>query len=611
MSTEQFMIYLTWAFFLLLFGVVTIRALRQPVRTNVDIALLFSAPAIVIAIGIAGSFGLVQPGPIINAINAGLVLSIPYLTLRLVEDFGEVPLWLRRSSAAALALLVLGGFVFAPPRPVWFTALQTTYFVGLEIYAAIAFAYEASRTVGVTRRRLRTVAIATMLLGLAIVASSLRAVAPWVEFVFAILALLSSILYFIGFVPPLRIRQTWQEPELRAFLKASAVLPRLPDLPAVVRALERGAATSVGASTARVGLWDERSRMVRFLGNGHSFELAPTMETVAGRAFLTQQPILSANYEADRVLFSQSNPEYKVRAVLAAPLTIGEHRFGVLAVGAPKEAIFASSDLDIVELVAAQAASVLESRMLIEELARIRAREEAARLKDDFLSAAAHDLKTPLTTLVAQAQYLERRVRRHPDSPVDLHSVQLLVQESQRLRALVLELLDAARAEKGQLVGEREPVDLVSVARAVCDRVRSAQHTCIIDAGAEALVGMFDRARIQQLFDHLIDNAIKFSPSGGEVRVTIRREADEAHISVSDQGIGIPPDDLPHLFERFFRGSNVDDRTFAGMGLSLFICHAIAEQHGGRIWVQSQLGQGTTFFITLPLTMSGGTHEPV
>src|SRR5207248_5716990 len=179
------------------------------------------------------------------------------------------------------------------------------------------------------------------------------------------------------------------------------------------------------------------------------------------KAFLTQR----AQFTAD---VQRGSPPYAgrqsrtpgVKALLAAPITAGQERLGVLVVYAPHAPVFAEEDLDLVQLLADQAAVILESRTLIDEAARVQAREEVARMKEDFLSAAAHDLKTPLTTLVGQAQLLEKRILRAPEAPVDLTSVQRLVREAQRLRTLVLELLDAARTEQGRLVGEKETVDL-------------------------------------------------------------------------------------------------------------------------------------------------------
>jgi signal transduction histidine kinase len=243
---------------------------------------------------------------------------------------------------------------------------------------------------------------------------------------------------------------------------------------------------------------------------------------------------------------------------------------------------------------------VLESRALIDEAARVRAREEATRLRDDFLSSAAHDLKTPLTTLMAQAQLMERRAQREPQAPADLAGIQRMVHETRRLNALVLELLDASRAEQGRLVGPREQVDLAQLAADACDRYTTDRHECRLDA-PKAVIGLLDRTRIQQLINNLLENAIKYSPDGGTVEVRAWVQDDTACLSVRDRGIGIPAADLPHIFDRFHRARNVDDRQFSGMGLGLFICRAIVQEHGGAIAVESVPGDGTIFSVTFPL----------
>ena len=235
------------------------------------------------------------------------------------------------------------------------------------------------------------------------------------------------------------------------------------------------------------------------------------------------------------------------------------------------------------QLLADQAAVILESRTLIDEATRVRAREEATRLREDFLSAAAHDLKTPLTTLIAKAQLMERLALRNPAAPADLIGLQLLVREGQRL------------------VGERAPVDLVALAEEVCARHSADHHRCDVESHGP-VIGMYDAFRIAQLLENLTENGVKYSPLGGEVRLKVWSDDECAHISVSDQGIGIPAHDLPHIFERFYRAANVDDRQFAGMGLGLFICRGIVEQHGGRIHVSSRPGAGSRFQIELPLT---------
>jgi signal transduction histidine kinase len=193
---------------------------------------------------------------------------------------------------------------------------------------------------------------------------------------------------------------------------------------------------------------------------------------------------------------------------------------------------------------------------------------------------------------------------RNPAAPPDRKGIERIVKDSQRLRRLVTELLDVGRVEQGRLLDKREEIDLAALVRESCERVLSARHPCCVEADAP-VIGSFDALRMTQLVDNLIENAIKYSPEGGEIRVRVWREGDEAHISVTDQGIGIPAGDLPYLFDRFHRGNNVDDRQFSGMGLGLYICRGIAEQHGGRLWATSPgVGQGSTFHVALPLSVS-------
>jgi signal transduction histidine kinase len=320
----------------------------------------------------------------------------------------------------------------------------------------------------------------------------------------------------------------------------------------------------------------------------------------AGRAFELQRAIFSTDPIRDNPDGAADYRTRNVGAVLAAPITAGERRLGVLTLSAERPPIFAGSDIELASLLADQAAVILESRALIDHAARVRAREEATRLKEDFLSAAAHDLKTPLTTVVAQAEFLERRATRDPGAPADVEGIRRVVRESKRLAGLVGDLLDATRLEQGRLVGEREPVDIATLAQEVCSHDASAPNICQVEASAP-VVGVYDRRRVEQLLQNLVENAKKYSPEQTPITIRVWQEDGEARVAVEDSGIGIPAADLPRIFERFSRASNVDDRRFHGMGLGLFICRGIVEEHGGRIWVESEVGRGSTFHVALPI----------
>jgi signal transduction histidine kinase len=596
---------LTQAIFVLIFVVVVWNAVRLRTRTSVDIALFFGAIAIAIVESrIVSTLGITAVD-VVTDVVAILVIAMPYLLLRLVDDFSDVPAIVKRLAEAGLVVSAAAFLGTEGPLPAPILLGVVLYFAALSTYCAVACVRASRRSAGVTRRRLQAVAAGTLLLGVAILIAGLAPLLPLnlsglPNGLTQALALASALSYSIGFAPPQVLRRAWQEPELRRFLRRAASLPRLPDTASIVRALQDGAASTLGAR-ATIGLFDEHANTLRFQ-DPHGVlpnEIGPS-EFIVWRVFASQRAEYIPDAARAHPELSSSYRAHGVRSLLIAPISAAEHRVGALEAYTDHQPVFSEDDLDLVRLLADQAAVILESRALIDEAARVRAHEEAARLKEDFISAAAHDLKTPLTTLVAQAQFLERRAVADPAAPADLSGIQRIVREAKRLSALVLELLDAARLEQGKLVGEREPVDLVELARdvAVRDSYKGRRITVSADA---PVVGTYDPRRIGQVIENLVENAVKYSPDGSEVRVGVTQLDGRALIDVSDRGIGIPPEDLPQIFDRFHRASNVDDRRFAGMGLGLFICKGIVEQHGGRIWVDSSVGSGSTFHVDLPV----------
>jgi len=603
MTAEVFVRYLSWAIFVLIFAVTTGQAIRRPSRAKVDPALLFGASVLVIFVNVAQEVDLLPRIPALTAVTSTALICLPYLLFRLIDDVVGVPIGLHRAVAAAIAASVAVVWIQPIGRPAWVDGLLLLLLVAVLAYVVVVGALAARRARGVTQRRLGAVMLGSAFLVVNFVSGNLPRWLPVAREDARALADLSglaiAVSYYVGFAPPRWLRRTWQEPELRAFLQRAAQLPRLPQTTAIVEALEHGAAASLGAPLARIGLWNEDLQALRFAIPEGPLDVPLSSELPAAATFRTGQALFSTDTRYERLFARQQSPSQEARAVLAAPITAGERRLGVLTVSAARAPIFAEDDLALVQLLADQAAVILESRYLIDEATRVRAREEAARLKEDFLSAAAHDLKTPLTTIVAQAQLIDRRLARSPERPIDRASIQRIVSESERLRAMVRDLLDAARAEQGQLVGRREPMDVAAAVADVARRHDSATHPFTVSAEGP-IVGIYDPVRITQLIENLAENAVKYSPDGGPIALDVWQDAASIHIRVADRGIGIPADDLPHLFDRFHRGANVDDRRFPGMGLGLYICHAIVSQHAGRITVESRPGTGTSFHITLP-----------
>lgn len=581
------------------------RAVRRPTRSNVDIALFFGVLAYVVLQGRVTTLFEVPFEGVLRATNLYLLMSLPYLLLRVTRDFAGVPTPVVR--AVEIGLVAAAALVTAFGTTVLLAALYlVVYFGAVMIYCAAHTVRSAATSHGVTRQRMQAVAAGSYFLGIAILIAGIALVEPSLGGLTSALVQLcaigSAVSYAIGFTPPNALRRYWQIPELRGFLARSATIPRA-TMAEIVDDLSGVAGRALGARAA-IGLWDEARGVLRFRDPHGALpaEMGPS-SYIGWRTFASQRPVYVPNASAANPAHASVYRGARVGPVLAAPITAGQRRIGVLEVFSAREPVFEEDDLAFVELMAQQAAVLLESRTLIDDAARVRAVEEAARLKEDFVSAAAHDLKTPLTTIVAQAQLLERRAEREGRTS-ELAGVQRLVRETMQLSRLVEELLDASRLERGALPMQPAPGDLAEIAREVAARERLGSGRLQVVAD-QPVRGMYDPERVRQLVDNLVENALKYSPPETPVTVRVWTEGETGLLSVTDQGIGIPPEDVPHVFERFRRGSNVDHRKFGGIGLGLYICRGIVEQHGGQVWVESSPSQGTTFHVALPLAAEG------
>lgn len=226
---------------------------------------------------------------------------------------------------------------------------------------------------------------------------------------------------------------------------------------------------------------------------------------------------------------------------------------------------------------------------------------DVARMKDDLLSIASHDLRTPATVLKVQAQMMRRELDQQVATPDKLSArVEVMLQQADRLGNMLNLLLDLSRVEAGRLDLQPEPMDLSLLIRAVVAQVIPLSSGHQIDVNVPALIeGVWDAARLEQVLQNLLTNAIKYAPDGGSVTVSAEVGPHEVTVSVADEGLGIAPEELPQLFDRFYRVART--RGLEGSGLGLYVCQGIVAAHGGRIWAESDgPGHGSTFSFTLP-----------
>jgi signal transduction histidine kinase len=260
----------------------------------------------------------------------------------------------------------------------------------------------------------------------------------------------------------------------------------------------------------------------------------------------------------------------------------------------------------IYDITARKAAEAEREALLRQEQAARAEAQAAVLLREQFLAIASHELRTPLTTIKGYIQLLGRQLRRAEVEPArTLAQVEQLERQVGRFERLVRDLLDVSRLRGGGLPLEREAIDLSALAGALLARFeavpeRTPAHRLTLLAPAP-VVAVCDGDRIEQVLTNLLANALKFSPDGGEVRLTVRAAGDRAEIVVSDQGIGIQPGEVGALFRPFARAGRA--RTgLPGLGLGLYIAAQIVERHGGGIAVDSTPGGGATFTVRLPLT---------
>lgn len=228
-------------------------------------------------------------------------------------------------------------------------------------------------------------------------------------------------------------------------------------------------------------------------------------------------------------------------------------------------------------------------------LAAATAGEEQARAFDRFLSLAAHELRSPLTSVKGYGQLLLRQAGKLELPERVVRSAESIVQQAERLAEMIDELHDAARIRRGRLELAREPVDLVTIIERIIPRLQHEYPRRQIELAREVdtAIGDWDATRVAQCVRALIDNALRFSPDAGTVRVELRTQArpdtpdspGEAVLCVRDRGIGIPPDEREHIFDFLYRGPSAEQRNLAGLGLGLFVAGNIARMLGGRLWL--------------------------
>lgn len=285
---------------------------------------------------------------------------------------------------------------------------------------------------------------------------------------------------------------------------------------------------------------------------------------------------------------------------LCVPLVAPGRTLGYLEVVSSHDSAqpLKESAVELIHEICDRASTAIHNARLYEEL------HEQIQAKDDWLSVASHELKTPLTPLQLSLDLMWRRI--HRGQPIGAEQIERAIGQVRTLIQLINELLDASRMELGQLQLHREPVNLKGVVEQVVQKLATTApaHMLRLDCEDGSYQVLGDGARLEQMVQSLVHNAIKYSPEGGPVNLvlahTLLRDRPGHVLVVEDRGVGIPSRDMPRLFQRYFRASNVSERNYGGLGLGLWMTRELTLGHGGTLTADSTEGQGSRFYLSLP-----------
>ena len=730
---------LTRGVFILVFGLTLIDFLRWRDLARLEVAALFGSlvPAIALQ-AVTDLTGFTMPDWAATA-SVIAVLAQPYLQVRVLGQFKSVPTL--QHVVALIGLLVSCGlwFAFGANLPTWGTVAIVVAFAYVEGYATVEFVRSALTLRGLTQRRLIAIASGSGCLATAVVLSGLTTALPSSKWLLVplmdLLSLGSAIAYYVGMAPPAWLRRIWQSSEIRRFLIGLSGRSGSQRVESILEYLGPAAARATGGIAAMIALAsDEHPAVLDLYADPRSrAALAKNdLETLT----LERSPAIQSawRYKVCRALgpaddlgweLYQVTSELDARGALVAPLTAGQHVYGVFIVFVNRASLFVADDLAVLEVLADQAAMAIESAKLLEESIRERStlaavmssmhdgllvmdsdglvrycngmaagllgidrdhligisakdvfgrvqsrtvnaesvmgewrramrdpekhpsleveftgpartvhvelftvakqgvgrglgvvlrdvttERDLVRTKDELVSVVSHELRTPLASVVGFAELLRTRELAEPQRQQYLT---VILEEGRRLTSLINDFLDLQRMESGrQEIAPRR----LSLAGLLEESVQAAGPDALrpieLEVPEDLPAVRADSERIRQVMANLLSNARKYSPDGGAVEVIASVADGQVIVAVRDHGLGLPPEAVPRLFEKFYRVDNSDRRKITGTGLGLAISRKIIEAHGGRIWAESEGSSGgSRFSFSLPVADERSTSGDV
>lgn len=616
MLVTEFIAHLSRLTYLLIAVITLADFLRHRDRTRLDIALAFLVPAVNVLVQ---AYGLLvgPPPPLMSFVSQIMLMAQPHMLLRLVAHFRPVAPRVLAASTLGLALSVLllalplvsPALGLSAPSVLFLVA----YFAWAEGYASVAFIRGALGTAGVARWRYGFAALGAVLFAAVIVVAGLLSLVPVLaaltQPVSLLLGLISGLAFLLAFAPPRRVRQFWQYAELHHFLmrasgrsmrdRAGHILPILCDMAqralggrAAVAALDSGQPDQLIVRAATLPALDG---MVLNLTQG------PLLTAWRGRRPVTGNQRRELSPAALRLLDAVGGD-----ALCAVPIATPERAWGVLVVLLMRRSLFPDDDLELMRLMAEQAAVTLDQNILLNEQDDLigHLRERTAQLEaanqelEAFSYSVSHDLRAPLRHVEGFTDLL---LRSDPAEPQRRQHLQRISDAAVRMGRLIDSLLTFSRLGRTDL--RRQPVQLSEVLAEAQHDLSSEAHGRAIEWQLQPLPEVAgDPDLLRQVFANLLSNALKYSRDRDPARIAVGVEpsaASEVVVYVRDNGVGFDMEYGDKLFGVFQRLHHAEE--FEGIGIGLANVRRIIHRHGGRVWAAGQVGGGATFYFALPL----------
>ena len=405
--------------------------------------------------------------------------------------------------------------------------------------------------------------------------------------------------------------------ELKALGEVGQVVSSTLDLETVLTRIVSHAVQLSGTDGGAIYEYDEQSEEFLLRATDHmEEELINALRAnpprlgdgVVGRAAATREPVEVPNILEERTYaprMRQMLERFGFRASLAVPLLREDQIIGGLVVRRKSSGEFRPEVIELLKTFATQSVLAIQNARLFREIEeKSREIEAANRHKSEFLANMSHELRTPLNAIIGFSEVLQERLFGELNEKQAEYTDDILT-SGRHLLSLINEILDLSKVEAGRMELELATFDLplaIDNARTFV-RERATKHGINLDVKVDERLGDFvgDERKIKQILLNLLSNAVKFTPEGGRIGISARQVDGSVEISVSDTGIGIAPQDQPKIFEEFRQVGSDYAHKSEGTGLGLTLAKKFVELHGGRIWVESEVGKGSTFTFTLPI----------